>query len=141
VEHDPFLVLFFHDTLCALHNFSPLLPIPIADPYLLFAFVMFHEWSVVAGEALQYTQYTDFENQAFSALTLLPGNPSFWSAGWAAVVRWTDSKGTLVRKVAISGDVDLRRGSDWYESSASLHCQPGDVSSGQLEFHYRFKDH
>ena len=25
-----------------------------------------------------------------------------------AMVRWTDSKGTLVREVAISGDVDLR---------------------------------
>jgi hypothetical protein len=58
-----------------------------------------------------------------------------------AMVRWTDSKGTLVREAAISGDVDLRWGSDWYQSSASLHYQPENVSSGQLEVYYRFKDH
>ena len=108
---------------------------------LLSAFGMFHERSVPAGRACRCSYHTDFEKKKSSQRS--PYHLEIHLSGQLdgqAMVRWTDSQGTLVREAAISGDVDLRWGSEWYESRASLHYQPGDVSSGELEVNYRFED-
>ena len=80
----------------------------VADPYLLSAFGMFHEWLVASGRACRCSHHTDFEKKSPKRLPYHLEIRLSGQLDGQAMVRWTDSKGTLVREIAISGDVDFR---------------------------------